>query len=107
MKTFSITAGDKRSPHQKNFTNSKKKKNPTPNSDHSLELEPGHLNEASGELGPAQAGREKCQATAQHYLSDTAAGNTLFLLSLTQSVAFLLPGFLIAATCYVLVKTGD
>lgn len=101
-----MTAGDKRSPHQKNFTNSKKKKNPTPNTDHWLELQPGHLNEASGELGPAQAGSEECQATTEHYLSDTAAGNTPFLLSQTPSAAFLLSGFLIAAISYVLVNTG-
>lgn len=63
------------------------KKNPTPNTDHCLELQPGHLNEAP-EVGPAQAGREECQATAEQYLSDTAAGNTLFLLSQAQSVPF-------------------
>lgn len=83
------------------------KKNPTPNTDHWLWLQPGHLNEASGELGPAQAGSEEWQAAAEHYLSDTAAGNIPFLLSQTHSVAFLLSGFLTAATCYVLVKTGD
>lgn len=88
------------------YKQQKKKKNPTPNTDHWLELQPGHLNKASGELGPAQAGSEECQATTEHYLSDTAAGNTPFLLSQTPSAAFLLSGFLIAAISYVLVNTG-
>lgn len=42
----------------------KRQKKKIPNADHWLELQPGHLNEASGELGPAQADSEECQSTA-------------------------------------------